>query len=164
MQSGIETVIKLILVTLLVLAGLAIWLAPKTRWVTARQISERLFTGTAVVGMLCGAAGLVAIFAWPHQVLEWHLWELMVMPLVLAYVYWFIVWRKARTTDILDEKQNLDMTQAGALTWAVSIPAMSVAWALHDKGLFYAALWYPYFLFVTLLVYSAATLYQFKRR
>ena len=164
MQSGIDTVIKLLLVTLLVLAGLAVWLAPKRRWVTTRQISERLFTGTSVVGMLCGAAGLVVTFAWPDRVIEWHLWELTVMPLVLVYVYWFIVWRNARTADILDEKQNLDMAQAGSLTWAVSILAMAAASVLNEKGLFDPALWYPYFLFVTLLIYSATTLYQFKRR
>ena len=41
---------------------------------------------------------------------------------------------------------------------------MSVASVLHDKGLFNPALWYPYYLFVTLLVYSATVLYCFKRK
>jgi hypothetical protein len=164
MQSGIESLIKLFLVTVLVLAGLAIWLAPKTRWVTARRVSEGLFTVTSIVGMVCGVAGLVATFAWPQQVLEWHLWELTVMPFVLVNAYWFIIVRKARTADILDEKQNFDMERAGSLTWAVSIPAMCAAFVLHEEGLFDAALWFPYFLFVTLLFYSATTLYQFKRK
>lgn len=164
MQSGIESLIKLVLVTLLVLAGLAVWLVPKTRLVKHRRISETLFASTCVVGILCGTAGLVVTFAWPRRVLEWHLWEAVAMPLVLVYAYWFVVWRRARTPDLLDEKQELDMAYAGALTYAISIPAMNVASVLHEKGLLDAVLYYPYFLFLTLLVYSATTLYCFKRR
>ena len=119
MQTGIETLIKLVLVTLLVAAGLAVWLVPGTRWLTGRRISGKLFLLTSVVGVLSGAGGLVVLFAWPARVLESHLWELIVMPLVLVYAYWFIVWRRARTTDILDEKQNLDMVYAGTLTCAL---------------------------------------------
>ena len=64
----------------------------------------------------------------------------------------------------LDEKQNTDVANAGLLTWGISVPAMAAASILHDKGLFNPALWYPYFLFVTLLVFSASSLYLFKRR
>jgi len=164
MQSGIESLIKLALVTVLILAGLAVWLVPKTRLFRQRRISERAFVATCVVGVLCGAAGLVVTSLWPRQVLEWHLWEAMVMPFVLAHCYWFLVWRKARTSDILDEKQNLDMTYAGALSFAISIPAMSAASVLYDKGMFDAAVWYPCYLFLMLLVYSATTLHCFRRR
>ena len=164
MQSGIESLVKLVLVTLLVLAGLAVWLLPKTRLAKQRQISERAFVATGVVGIACGLAGLVATFAWPRQVLTWHLWELMVMPLVLMYVYWFIVARVARRQDVLDEKQELDMVYAGVFTLSVSVAAMGAAFVLRDAGLFDPALWFPYYLFMVLLVYSAATLYCFKRR
>lgn len=163
MQSGIESLIKLVLVGLLVLAGLAVWLLPRTRLVREPRISERLFVATCVIGILCAAAGLVVTFGWPRRVLEWHLWEVAVMPLVLLYAYWIVVMRRARSLDVLDEKQNLDTANASALTWAISVPAMMVAFVLHDHGLFDPALWFPYYLFVTLLVYSASTLYYFKR-
>lgn len=163
MHSGMNILSKLILVVLLILAGLAVWLLPKTRLAPGRRIGERLFLITNVVGALCGAAGLVMIFTWPERVREWHLWELAVMPLVLVYAYWIAVIRQARTCDVVDEKQNFDMANAGGQAWGLSIPAMAVAWVLQGHGLFDPALWFPYYLFVTLLFYSVGTLYFFKR-
>jgi hypothetical protein len=155
---------KVVLGALLLLAALAVWLLPKTRLAPERRIGERLFMVTYVVGAICGAAGLVVLFVWPGRVREWHLWELAVMPLVLVYAYWIAVMRKARTSEVVDEKQNFDMTNAGGLAWGLSIPAMGAAFVLYEEGLFDPSLWFPYYLFVTLLLYSVATLYFFKRR
>jgi len=117
-----------------------------------------------LLGSLCAAVGLIVLFAWPQQTREWHLWELTVMPLVLIYAYWMAVMRRARTTDVIDEKQDFDMTKGAALAWTLSIPAMFLASSLFDAGLFDPALWFPYFLLVTLLGHSAGTLYHFKRQ
>jgi hypothetical protein len=163
MQWGIEGAIKLALVTLLVLAGLAVWLLPRTRVGTSRTVGGTLFVATSVVGILCSGAGLFVLFTWPRRVLEWHLWELAAMPLVLLYAYWLVVMRRARTGQVLDEKQDLDMTRAGAVTWGISIPAMCLAFVLPDVRLFEGGLWFPWYLFVTLLIYSATTLYYFRR-
>ncbi len=163
MQSGIEAAIKLALVAMLVLAGLAVWLLPRTRVTTSRTVSGRLFVATAVVGAGCSAAGLLLLLAWPQRVLDWHLWELATMPLVLLYAYWLVIIRRARTAQVLDEKQDLDMTRAGAVTWAFSVPAMCLAFVLPDANLFQGGLWFPWYLFVTLFIFSATTLYYFKR-
>ncbi len=163
MQSEIESAIKLVLVALLVVAGAAVWVLPRTRLVAARTVGDTLFVVTAMVGIACGAIGLGVLFAWPQRVLEWHLWELAAMPLVLLYAYWLAIMRRAGTGQVLDEKQDADMTRAGALTWAISIPAMCVAFVLPDASLFDAGRWFPCYLFVTLLVFSATTLYYFRR-
>jgi hypothetical protein len=85
------------------------------------------------------------------------------MPLVLLYAYWMVVMRRARSSNVLDEKQNADMTMAGAVTWTISIPAMALAFVLPDARLLAGGLWFPFYLFVTLVVFSAVTLYYFKR-
>lgn len=72
--------------------------------------------------------------------------------------------RKAGTGAVLDEKQEMDMVHAGSFTFALSIPSMMVASVLHDKGFLDAMVWFPYYLFVTLLIFSATALYRFKRR
>jgi cytochrome bd-type quinol oxidase subunit 2 len=154
---------KLILLGLLAVAGLAAWLLPKTRLAPRRQIGDKLFVATFVTGILCAAAGLTALFAWPQQTRDWHLWELTAMPLVLIYAYWLAVVRRARTTDVIDEKQDFDMTKCAALAWTLSIPAISSASTLFDAGLFDPALLFPYFLLVTLLGHSVGTLHHFKR-
>jgi hypothetical protein len=163
MQLGIESVIKLLLVSSLVLAGLAVWLMPKTRLLNERQVSERLFVATQVIGIVCGAAGLVLSFAWPQRVLEWHLWELTLMPYVLVNCYWIVIMRRARRLAVVDEKQELNMATAGGVTVGLGVVAMLVAFSLHERGLFDARMFYPYFLFVTILFLSSATLFFFKR-
>ena len=164
MHSAMNIFGKLVLLAVLALAGLAVWLLPKTRLVSGREIGERLFVVTYVVGAFCGAAGLVALFAWPGRVRDWHLWELSLAPLVLLYAYWLAVMRKARTSQVIDEKQDADMAKAGALAWGLSVPGMLLAFQLYQAGLFDPTLWFPYYLLVTLLLHSVGTLYYFKRQ
>lgn len=163
MAPSVETVVKLALVALLVVAGV-VALLPRRRAAGRPVIGERLFIATCVVGALCGGAGLVILFAWPERVIGWHLWEAAAMPLVLLYAYWIAIMRAAPADRALDEKQDIDMTRAAAMTWALSVPAMSVPFVLSEKIAFDATLWFPYFLFVTLLMNSVLTLYYFKRR
>ena len=164
MNSAMNDLSKLILLTFLVLGGLAVWLLPRTKLMSGRQIGERLFVITFVVGALCAAAGLAVVFALPDRVLDWHLWELSVLPLVMLYAYWFAVMRRARGLQVLDEKQDANMARAGALAWGLSIPAMLLAFLLYQAGLFDPALWFPYFILVTLFLHSLGTLYYFKRQ
>ena len=164
MHSEMNILSKLVLLALLVLAGLGVWLLPKTRLVSGRQIGERLFVATFVIGACCGAAGLVALFAWPGHVRDWHLWELSLMPLVLIYAYWLAVMRKVRRSQVLDEKQDTDMAKAGSLAWVLSVPAMLLAFQLSEAGLFNPALWFPFYILMTLLFHSLGTIYYFKRQ
>lgn len=163
MQTGIEIAIKLVLVGVLIAAALAVWLLPKTRHMTSRAVTGSLFTATAAVGIVSSVAGLLVLFLRPKQVFEWHLWELAALPLVLLYAYWLVIMRRAGTLQVLDEKQDADMTRAAAVTWAVSIPATSLAFVLPDTSLLDGGLWFPCYLFVTLLVFSATTLFYFRR-
>ncbi len=164
MQPVVESVMKLVLALVLFAGGLGVWLLPKTSLVRSRRIGERLFVATCVVGVLCGATGLVLILVWPRQAIQWHLWEAAATPLALTYMYWMVIMRRAGSTNVVDEKQNLDMTNAGSLAWALSVPVMAVAWILSERGAFDNAVWFPYYLFVTLVLFSGATLYLFKRR
>jgi hypothetical protein len=163
MALRVDVIMKLLLVALLVVAGIVAAL-PRHRTAGRPVIGEKLFVATCAVGALCGATGLFVLFAWPQHVLAWHLWELAAMPLVLLYAYWIAAMRAAPTGQALDDKQDLDMTRAAAMTWGLSVPAMSVPFALAGKTALDGGLWFPYFLCVTLLMNSALTLYYFKRR
>ncbi len=163
MNSELNILSKVVLLAMLILGSMAVWLLPKTRLVSGRQIGERLFMLTFEVGALCAACGLAVLFVWPGRVREWHLWEISVLPLVLVYMYWLAVMRKARTSHVLDEKQDANMAKAGALASGLSVPAMLIAFCLYEAGRFDAALWFPYYLFVMLLLYSLGTIYYFKR-
>ena len=151
---------KLVLLTLLVAAGLAVWLGARF---APKRISERLFVWTCAAGIVSGVAGLAVTFGWPDDVVRRHLWEAAAMPLVLFYAVWWAVLRNAKGKEVLDEKQDHDLTSAAALAGALMAPAMGVAFGLSEAGSFDSRLWFPYFLFMMVLMQSAATLYRYRR-
>jgi hypothetical protein len=163
MEFLIEKIIKFTLVFILLAAGLLYWLLPKTKIVKKIKMNESLFILTNIIGIICGATGLLVTFIWPKYVIELHLWELIVIPFALVYIYWGVIVRKLKTKDIIDEKQDFDMTKAGAFTMAFSIFAMTILFVLYSDQIIEGLIWYPYFFFSTILVFSSGTLYFFKR-
>ncbi len=163
MEAMTEKIIKLVLVVVLALVGLLYWILPRTRLAARLQVNETVFVVTTIVGVICGTAGLLVTFLFPGVIVELHLWELIVLPLVLINFYWLIVSRVRRTAAVLDEKQQMNLMNAAALTWAGSIPAMALLFVLYSENVLQGMIWFPYFLFVTLLIFSASMLFYFKR-
>lgn len=158
-----EKFIKLFLVIILLMAGLSYWLLPKTKLSKHFKMNETLFVITTIIGMICGVIGLVVTFIWPQTIVEGHLWEIIVMPFVLVSIYWLIIMKIEKTSIIHDEKQIFNMTSAAAVTWVYSIPLMVFMFILYERGVLNGIIWFPYYFFVTLLIYSACTLYYFKK-
>ncbi len=163
MENTMENTVKLILVVVLLVAGLCYWLLPKTRFARHLKMNEGVFVVSNVIGMICGALGLAVTILWPRYIIELHLWEFIIMPLVLVYAYWGVVMRTGKTLAIFDEKQNVNLTGAAAISWVASIPAMAILFVLYYQGILDGNLWFPYYMFMTLLVFSAGALYYFKR-
>ena len=163
MESQIEKIIKLILVFIVALAIVLYWLLPKTRLAKYFKMNERLFVITNIIGVTCGIIGLVVTFILPQFIVELHLWEIIVTPFALMYIYWLLIIRIKKTAQVLDEKQDYNMTQAGAITMALSIPAMIIMFALYYNKVFDGPIWFPYYFFVTLLFFSGTTLFLFRK-
>jgi len=163
METTIEKIIKLLLVFTVVAAGFLYWLLPKTKLARHFKMNETLFIVTNIIGMICGIVGLVVTFLFPQFIIELHLWELIVTPFALIYIYWRLIMRIRKNTEIVDEKQDYNMTRAGAITMAFSIPAMVIMFILYYNRIFNGPIWFPYYFFVTLLVFSASTLFLFRK-
>jgi hypothetical protein len=128
---------------------------------------ERVFTLAQVLGIVSGLMGLLltAVLvarrrpAGPFWVFI-PFYFLFLTPYGLAVLYWLGLKRKARLADWYDEKQVRDMTKAALGTLFLSIPGMALlALAPGPIGLY----WFPYYLFLVLTLFSAGTLYCFKR-
>jgi len=163
MESNIEKIIKLILVFIIALAILLYWLLPKTRLAKHFKMNERLFIITHVIGVICGLIGLVVTFIWPQVIIEWHLWEIIITPFALMEIYWLLIMRIRKTAAVLDEKQDYNMTKAGAITMAFLIPAMVIMFMLYYDKIYDGPIWFPYYFFVILLFFSGTTLFLFKK-
>lgn len=138
MEGTAEKIIKLALVLMLAGAILLYWLLPRTRLARRITMNETLFSVTSIVGIICGAAGLVVTVLWPQFIVQLHLWELILMPFVLLNIYWAVIMKTRRSAQILDEKQLFDMTHAAAVTWGVSITAMAILFVLTRRERFRA--------------------------
>ena len=163
MEGIAEKIIKLGLFFIMVLACFLYWLLPKTRLVKHFKMNEKVFVVTFIISILFSIFGLVATFLWPQAIFELHLWELLVMPVFLVYVYWFIVKKLAKGSEIVDEKQEFDMAKGAALSISLTVPSMALLFILFDEGILEGLIWFPYYLFVTLLLYSAGTQYSYKK-
>lgn len=163
MENELEKIIKIAILFILVLAFVLYWLLPKTRFAKRLKMNETLFIITNVIGIACGVIGLVVTFVYPYEIVEFHLWELIILPFALVYGYWLLIIRIRKSSEIVDEKQDYNMTKAAAMTMAFSIPAMVVMFMLYYNDIFAGPTWFPYYLFVTVLFFCGITLYLFKK-
>jgi hypothetical protein len=163
MEGIAEKIIKLGLFFIVVLACFLYWLLPRTRLSRHFKMNEKVFVVTQIISILCSIFGLVATFFWPNAIFELHLWELLALPIFLVYVYWFIVLKATRTTELVDEKQEFDMAKGSGLSMALTVPCMALLLNLYQRGTLEGLVWFPYYLFAALLLFSAGTLYNFKK-
>jgi len=163
METHIEKLIKLTLLAVIILAGLSYWLIPKSKLSSKFQMNEKVFIITQSIGILCGVTGLFISFIYPQYIIELHLWELIIMPYFIIHMYWLIVMKIRKSTEILDEKQEYDMSKAGGITFAISIPAMVIIFMLYQNEIVKGLTWFSYYIFISILIYSSSTLLYFKK-
>lgn len=127
---------------------------------------ETVFVTAQIMGVISGSVGLWTnsgfirrqmhadnlLFLLPFYIL-------ILMPYGLTVLYWIIMHLHEHLADWYDEKQWRNVTCAGLITLLLSIPGMAL--------LFFASqplymLWFPHFLFLTVLLFSASTLILFK--
>ena len=128
---------------------------------------ERVFALAQAMGVVSGAMGLgLAVLLIARGRPSGRLWvfipfyALFLVPYGMAVLSWLSLKRRERPSDWYDEKQVRDMLKASLATLALSVPGLAVL-GLVSRPLGFA--WFPYYLFLVLTLFSAATLYFFKR-
>ncbi len=170
-ESGKATVYEKIIkgvVLLLIFGGVASYLIiPGTRIARRVRMTEGVYTATSVCGIICGLAGLAATLMWPQKIVELHLFELIFIPFALMYGYWGLIMKIRQTeeiTDILDEKQVENIKRAAATTWAVVTGLLLIFFFISTSGTLQiqGRVWFMSYFFLSLLIFSASTVYYFK--
>lgn len=142
----------------------------------APVVDEIMFEVTQYIGIACGFMGLAfTVYAYvalgDFRISNWLLWLLMFYSLAIIFpwftliIYWIIrLSRKSRLT-LYDEKQKHDLASSGMIAWLASIPLMIIILirSLGQPSSLTVYLWFPSYLFFTLLVFSASLLLKFKR-
>lgn len=159
-QNIIGPIIFFALIGFLVLA----FVLPRTRFSQRFKISERYFVVTHVIGILCGAFGLVAIFAFPSNAVREYWWKIIILPFVFMEMYLLYPMVARKTMDIFDEKQTFDIENAGALTLVATILVMAwIVKPLISNGSLELSHLVPFYLNIVILLFSSATLVLFRR-
>ncbi|KAA3610542.1 MAG: hypothetical protein DWQ05_21210 [Calditrichaeota bacterium] len=155
--------IKFFLVSVFVLVTLLYWILPKTKFAQKFRVNIELFYSMNIIGIIFGGVGIVVSFMWPELVMERHYFELILLPILFVYIYTAMLRKSGGGKDIFDEKQNLNMMQAAAATWPMSIFVVFLLYAMYEEGILSGLVFFPLFLFFSFTFYSVSTLYFFKK-
>ncbi len=155
--------IKLFLVSILVFVAILYWILPRTKLSQKFRMNVGVFYIMNVIGIVFGTLGIIVSFLWPDLVLERHYFELILLPILFVYVYTAIIKKVKVAKELYDEKQNLNMTQAAAVTWPISIVVVFLLYAMYQEGILTGLIFFPIFLYCSFTFYSASTLYFFKK-
>lgn len=134
---------------------------------------EIIFIVAQYIGILCGVIGLgflsyVYVMQIPPAVLK-HILPVycpfFLIPYGFICLYWIIIKRKERLPEVYDEKQWRDVSKAGLTTLLSSIPCMALLYALNLQSLqgIIGMIWFPFYLFLILVLISGSTLYFSNR-
>ena len=134
---------------------------------------EIVFIVAQYVGIACGMFGLgftsiVLIMGLRPDcmfiVLPFYC-PFIIFPYILMCIYWVVLKRHEPIAEICDEKQWRDLERAGLTALLVSLPVMAILYVsatLSESGSM-GLLWFPLYVFLIVLAFSASTLYFTSR-
>jgi len=140
---------------------------------------DSIFINAQYIGILSGISGLILITIF--SVLSLTVYPLppwaidagvivislmAVIPYVLIVLYWLVIKLNERISGWYDEKQYQDITRASLITLIASVIIMAlifIAQYFVSSLNFFNEIWFPFYIFLVLLLFSASTLYFNKK-
>ncbi|MGB8451658.1 MAG: hypothetical protein WCD89_04930 [Anaerocolumna sp.] len=134
---------------------------------------EALFLTVNQIGIISAILGLICLYLlnWSQvpqtcqSGLLFLLYILFLIPYVLTAACWFFTKRKERPSEWYDEKQFTDVSRGAFFTLIITVLITIVFYFLSSFKIVNTgtALWFPEYLFLTLLLFSGSTLYLSKK-
>ena len=134
---------------------------------------EAIFINTQYIGIFSGIFGIGVFAALSAFTPLWALKKgifivsfIVVLPYLLIAAHWLIVKIREKTGQWYDEKQYLDISRGSLFTMIVSIIIMTIIFIVQyfvEAFEFMSITWFPFYVFLALLLFSGSTLYYAKR-
>lgn len=134
---------------------------------------EAIFINAQYIGLLCGLSGMGSFAVLSVLTPLWALRKgifpvslISIFPYMIIVIYWLAIKAKERSGSWYDEKQFRDMTRGSLFTLVASIIAMTIVFmAQYFSQVFeyITIIWWPFYVFLVLLLFSASILYYSKR-
>jgi hypothetical protein len=140
---------------------------------------DSIFINAQYIGILSGGSGLVLIIIFSllySNVFPIPSWAvnagviaislIAVVPYVMIVLYWLIVKIRERTGEWYDEKQYQDISRASLITLVTSIiitAGLFITRLFIDVFNFLSEIWFPFYAFLVLMLFSSCILCFNKR-
>jgi hypothetical protein len=174
-SQALHFVFYILMIVLLLLTKKSVW--KKTEEVILKD--DSIFINAQYIGILSGISGLILITIFSvlsltiYPLPSWAIDAgvvvislLAVIPYVLIVLYWLVIKLNERVSEWYDEKQYQDITRASLVTLIASVIIMAL---IFITQFFVGSLnilneiWFPFYIFLILLLFSASTLYFNKK-
>ena len=136
---------------------------------------DSIFINAQYIGILSGISGLILITIFSFLYLtvcplpSWAVDAgiivislIAVIPYILIVLYWLIIKLREGISEWYDEKQYQDITRASLVTLIASIIVMAAIFVVQyfvSAFNIMSEIWFPFYIFLVLLLFSASTLY-----
>ena len=148
----------------LIISILFAFILPKTKLSKYFRINQTYFILTHICGIVSTILGLIAIFSFSPDFVKTYLWKILILPYAYLQIYTLYVMITRKTTQILDEKQEFNMANAGGVTLGLSIAIMGfIIIPLINNSVVDMKLLFPFYINAIILTFSLVTLYLFKK-
>ncbi len=133
---------------------------------------EVIFITAQYIGMFCGLIGLainiLVLIIFPVRFIQKFsivFSFIIIIPYGIIVSYWLAIKSKEKIKEWYDEKQFNDITRASLITIIILVPVMAIIFFIYHLNPVSAIIfiWFPVYLFLTLLIFSAGTLYFSQR-
>jgi len=134
---------------------------------------EAIFIDVQYIGIMTSVCGIAILTALSLFTPLWAIKKgiiilciVLVLPYAAVVVYWLIIKIRERVTEWYDEKQFQDVTKAAfisLLSSVIILAAIFVIQNLCDGFAIINVVWFPYYFFLVLLLFSSIVLYLNKR-
>ncbi len=173
-SQALHFVFYILMIVLLILARRSVW---KEGEETVLK-DDSIFINAQYIGILSGISGLILItifsllYLTVYPIPSWAVDAgvivislIAVIPYILIVVYWLVIKLRERVVEWYDEKQFQDITRASLVTLIGSIIIMAAIFVIQHFVTvfnFLNEIWFPFYVFLVLLLFSASTLYFSK--
>jgi hypothetical protein len=135
--------------------------------------NENNFNRFNIIGFFSGLLGIICtllltfikepLINWKWMILPYCL--LLLSPYFLYLTHWVLSIKKEKRHKFLDEKQQRDLFKASITTLILSLPALVIFFLFNYHTIYGpgSILWLPFYLFSTLLIFSGATIFFYKK-
>lgn len=151
--------IKIILLSILILLFLGAWQLSNSKFSKKIIMNDRIFDVTNIALLICSCTGLILTVIMGEEILKKHVFEIVLLPAVIAFVLSGISGKPKNAEEKFDEKQQVNMKDAAAFSWIVIIVSLFIIYAIYYAGNLSGLLFFPLIIYIAFAAYSGSLIF-----